>query len=108
MNLLQDGIVAMLAAIGLTTLVWLVVSAIMRLGYRPAMPVWFLVPAKGDAPELQQTVHELERLRRELRGCPPIIILDRGLTDDARRVAELLSAEDRLVQLRQQGEFQID
>ena len=65
MNLLQNGVIAMLAAVGLSTLVWLVVSALTRLGYHPAMPMWFVIPARGDAPELQQTVHELERLRRE-------------------------------------------
>ena len=60
MNLLQNGVIAMLAAVGLSTLVWLVVSTVTRLGYHPAMPMWFVIPARGDAPELQQTVHELE------------------------------------------------
>ncbi len=104
MNLLQNGVIAMLAAVGLSTLVWLVVSTVTRLGYHPAMPMWFVIPARGDAPELQQTVHELERLRRELRCCPPIVILDQGLSDEARRVAELLCAEDQLVRLRREDE----
>ena len=57
MNLLQNGVIAMLAAVGLSTLVWLVVSTVTRLGYHPAMPMWFVIPARGD--------DQLVRLRRE-------------------------------------------
>lgn len=107
MNLMQDGILAMLASIGLASLLWLLVSAILHFGYRPAMPTWLVVPAEGDAPELQQTVHELERLRRELRHIPHIVILDCGLTDEARRIALLLSEENRWVEVCRREEFTI-
>ena len=108
MNLLQDGIVAMLASIGLIAVVWLIAGAVMRLGCRPSMPAWILLPAQGSAPQLQQTVRELDRVRQELTTCPPIVILDRGLSEDGRRTAELLAEERYLVRLMGPEEFQID
>ncbi|MEG1918348.1 MAG: hypothetical protein RR092_06790, partial [Oscillospiraceae bacterium] len=90
---------ALLAAIGLTTLLWLAVSLVGRLGRGPALPAYLLLPAEGDAPALEATVHDLQRLRRELRGFPPILILDCGLTEEAREIALLLCAEDRGVAL---------
>lgn len=107
MNLLQDGIIAMLASIGLASILWILVGSLLHFSYRPAMPAYLVVPAEGDAPELQQTVHELERLRRELRGLPTIVILDCGLFDEARRVAQLLAEEDRRVDLCRPEEFAV-
>lgn len=105
MNLWQDGIVAMLAAVGLTALVWLVAGTVLGFGRRPAMRPVLLLPASGAAPALQQSVHELERLRREMGAYTEIVILDCGLTEEARKIGELLCREDRAVALCTAEEF---
>ncbi|MBU5626016.1 hypothetical protein KQI82_03555 [Oscillibacter sp. MSJ-2] len=105
MNLWQDGIVAMLAAVGLTSLVWIVVGAFLRMSRSPVMKPVMVLPASGAAPALQQSVHELEQLRGELRAYTTIVILDCGLTDEARKIGELLCAEDRAVVLCTAEEF---
>ena len=37
-------LIAMLASIGLIAVVWLIAGAVMRLGCRPSMPAWILLP----------------------------------------------------------------
>ena len=66
MRLLQDGLVALLAAIGLATLLWLIVSVVFRLHKETLHHVSALVPARGAANGLEHTVHTLEQLRYEL------------------------------------------
>ena len=49
MTLLQDGLIAFLSAVGVTTLVWIVAGAFFRAG-RPAVPGLLLVlPLRGEA-----------------------------------------------------------
>ena len=50
MLLLQDGVLAFLSAVGLTTIVWALAGAALRIGGRPAIPGLLLVlPLKGEA-----------------------------------------------------------
>ena len=106
MNLWQDGVVAMLAAVGVTAIVWTVASAFLSLGRRSILRPVVLLPAWGDAPALQQSVRHLERLRGDMsRRCAVIVILDCGLSPEGRRVGEILSREGRLVELRTAAEL---
>ena len=52
-----------------------------------------LVPCRGDGAALEQTVRALERARCEYGGFRRIVILDRGMDEDAKRVAALLCRE---------------
>jgi len=99
MKLLQDGLVAMLAAIGLATLLWLIVSAVFRLKKESMDHVVALVPARGGAIGLEHTVHALEQLRCEHGGFGTIVIVDCGLNDVGQQIAGLLQREDRDVAL---------
>lgn len=93
MRLLQDGVVAALAAIGLTAVIFLLVSAVVHPRRRGTIPAAALVPACGTEEKLEYTVRTLERSRYEEGGFARIIIVDCGLSDESRRVAELLCRE---------------
>ena len=86
MQLWQDGLVAMLAAIGLASLMWMVVRAL-----------FFAQP--------ERQVHTLERMRREQGVLGMILLVDCGLTDEGQRVSRLLAREDRWVALCQMEEI---
>ena len=90
MGLIQDGVIAFLAAVGLTTLVWLVGGAVVHAG-RPAIPGLLLVlPLRGEALAMEADVRELRRVQGRLPGAR-IILEGHGLTDDARCLAPYLA-----------------
>lgn len=99
MRLLQDGLVAMLAAIGLATLLWLAVSVFLRIRRETLHQVVALVPARGAANGLEHAVRTLEQLRYEHGGFGSIVIVDCGLNEVGQQVAALLAREERDVSL---------
>lgn len=99
MQLWQDGLVAGLAAIGLASLMWLVVRAVLFAGPDRRQGVVALLPARGDGEDLEQQVHTLEHLRYEQGVIGMILLVDCGLSDEGRKLAKLLSREDRWVAL---------
>lgn len=86
--MLQDGIVALLAAFGAVTLLWLAASALLR--SREQLPVVLVVPLRGQAEEMEYTVRALE-LQRSRGTWAPILLVDAGMDEDARRRAQVLS-----------------
>ena len=84
MTLLQDGVVSALAAIGVTTLLWLAASLLLW-RERPVNVV-YLLPLRGDGAGLDVTLRRLERSRRL-----PVLLVDCGLTEEGRRAVSLLS-----------------
>ena len=98
MQLWQDGLMAMLAAVGLASLLWMVVRAIFfRSPQLPSRSLVTLIPAQGAGEQLEQQLRAALRLRRE-QGLPGrILLVDCGLNDEGRKLAELLAREDRWV-----------
>lgn len=92
MQLLQDGIIAALSAVGLTTLVWLLVGAFLH-PHRSCGEKLVLIPARDEAQTLEQDVRAAVRARREEGGAYPIVIVDCGISDTACAAAELLCAD---------------
>ena len=80
MELLQDGVVAALAAIGVTALIWLL------LWREHPVDAVYLVRVSGDGTGLDVTLRRLAQSRRL-----PVLLVDCGLTDEGRRAAALLS-----------------
>ena len=80
MELLQDGVVAALAAIGVTALIWLAASLLLW-RERPVDAV-YLVRVSGDGTGLDVTLRRLAQSRRL-----PVLLVDCGLTDEGRRAA---------------------
>ena len=90
MVLLQDGLLAFLSAVGLTTVVWLAAGALLHTG-RPAIPGLLLVlPLKGEALAMESDVRELRRVQGRLPGAK-ILLADCGLSADAHALAQYLA-----------------
>ena len=98
MQLLQDGIIAALAAMGLTSILWLLAGALYAPRIRPTEAL-ALLAVRGAAENLEQQVRALERSRDESRSFDRILIVDCGLEDEARRRTQILSREDCGVEL---------
>jgi hypothetical protein len=91
MTLLQDGLIALLAAFGAVTLLWLLATALVE--RREDLPVVLMVPLRGQAEEMEYIVRSLE-LRRSRSGLhTPIVLVDAGLELDALRRARLLMGD---------------
>ena len=106
MALLQDGLIAFLSAVGLTTVVWLVAGVLLRTG-RPTVPGLLLVlPLRGEARAMEADVRELRRLRNQLPGAK-IVLADCGMTQDAKALARYLAEREQNAELVDAKEFQI-
>ena len=90
MTLLQDGLIAFLSAVGLTALVWLVAGAVLHTG-RPIVPGLLLV---------------LRRLQSRLPGAR-MVLVDCGLTEDARGLAQYLADREKRGELVDAAEFHL-
>lgn len=106
MVLLQDGVVAFFAAVGVTAVVWLIAGIFFRAG-RPAVPGLLLVlPVRGEALAMEADVRELRRLRRTLPGAR-ILLADCGLTEEARALAVYLADRTEDVYLTEGGTIDV-
>ena len=97
MQLWQDGLVAMLAAIGLASLMWTVVRAALFARPEQKQDILVLLPAQGDGENLEQQVRQLSRLRYEQGVLGMVLVVDCGLSEEGRKLAKVLSREDRWV-----------
>ena len=106
MTLLQDGLIAFLSAVGLTALVWLVAGAVLHTG-RPIVPGLLLVlPLRGGALAMEADVRELRRLQSRLPGAR-MVLVDCGLTEDARGLAQYLADREKRGELVDAAEFHL-
>ena len=106
MTLLQDGLIAFLSAVGVTTLVWIVAGAFFRAG-RPAVPGLLLVlPLRGEALAMEADVRELRRLRQRLPGAR-IVLADCGMSADARALAAYLADREEDMALTEGPEIKL-
>lgn len=85
MEIWQDGVLAGLAAVGLTAILWLLAGLLFRRGER-LLDAVYLVPLSGGAEQLDMTLRELSRER-----ALPVVLVDCGLTAAGRQRAELLT-----------------
>nr|WP_325182692.1 hypothetical protein [uncultured Oscillibacter sp.] len=105
MLLLQDGVLAFLSAVGLTTIVWALAGTLLHLGGRPAVPGLLLVlPLKGEALAMEADVRELRRVQGSLPGAK-IVLTDCGLTPDAQALARYLTDREKNAALVSPGEL---
>ena len=93
MVLLQDGLIAFLSAVGLTTMVWLAAGVFLHAG-RPEIPGLVLVlPLRGEALAMESDVRSLRRVRHQLPGAK-IVLADCGLSEEARALAAYLAEKE--------------
>ena len=106
MTLLQDGILAFFSAVGMTTVVWLAAGAVLHAG-RPTIPGLLLVlPLRGEALAMEADVRELRRVQGRLPGAE-IVLVDCGLTEDARAMANYLADREENADLVDAKEFRV-
>ena len=104
MVLLQDGIIAFLSAVGLTTVVWLAAGTVLHAG-RPAISGLMLVlPLRGEALALAGDFRELRRVRHRLPGRR-IVLADCGMSADAKSLSRYLAAREENVILAEGNTF---
>ena len=95
MQLLEDGIIAALAAVGLVTLLFLLLSALLRPRCAAAPDAIAVVPCRAcEGAKLERTVRTLTRSRCEYGGFRRIVILDRGMDEETQKIASLLCHDD--------------
>ena len=107
MVLLQDGLIAFLSAVGLTTVIWLAAGVLLHAG-RPTVPELMLVlPLRGEALAMEADMRELRRLQNQLPGAK-IVLADCGLSADARALARYLAEREQNAELVDAKEFQVE
>ena len=107
MQLWQDGLLAMLAAIGLASLMWAAVRTVLFSGPERRPRAVVIVPAAGDGADLEGQVRKLGLLRQEQGAFGRVLLLDCGLNETGQRAAALLAESDRWVAVcRQEDIFQ--
>lgn len=92
MHLWQDGLLALLAAIGLASLLWAVVRGLFFSRPRFRTEAFALVAAQGDGERLEEQVRCLAALGRDSGCLSAILLVDCGLSEEGRRIAGLLAA----------------
>lgn len=99
MGVLMDVAIALLAAIGVATVLWAVFSRLLGPGEDPRSKVTAVVRAEGEAPGLEYTVDGLLWLLTTGAARMDILIADAGMNGDARRVAHILTGRSGRVRV---------
>ena len=89
MTVLYDGVIAFLAAVGLTALLWLLAGLVLRRREKDVEAV-LLLPVRGEAAHLEYDVQALLALRPRLGRYTPVLIVDCGLSEESRLRAAIL------------------
>ena len=91
MQLLEESMMAALAAIGLLTVVFAVLSALLHPRRGELPDAFAVIPCRaGDAQRLERAVRALERLRYEHGVFRRIVIWDCGMDAETEQMAALL------------------
>ena len=97
MQLWQDGLLAMLAAVGLASLLWGLVLAVLCPGTPRQRSLVALIPAQGNGETLEQQVRTLRRIRQEQNVFSLILLVDCGLNKEGQKLSRLIARQDRWV-----------
>ena len=97
MQLWQDGLLAMLAAVGLAALLWGLVRAVLCPGTPRQRSLVALIPAQGNGETLEQQVRTLRRIRQEQNVFSLILLVDCGLNKEGQKLSRLIARQDRWV-----------
>ena len=98
MRLWQDGLIALLAAIGLASIFWMIISAVVFTPARRQHAV-ALICARGNGEDLEDQVRTLSLLQARRNAVDEILLVDCGLTEEGRTLCRLLAGQNRRVSL---------
>ena len=97
MQLWQDGLVAVLAAIGVVNLLWGLAQAILALKKTSPKQALAVISAAGDAGSVQEQVRALTGLGQNQGLIGRILVVDCGLDEDGQKLCRILERENRWV-----------
>lgn len=86
MHILTDGLIAFLAAVGLTGLIWALAGVLVRRG-RPALRAFVVLCAAGEGESLDWGVYTACRAAASLGREAQVVVLDCGLSEAGRQRA---------------------
>lgn len=104
-ELWKDSVIALLAAAGLAALAYLALRAVFGRSRELCAPVYLVLPAGERTGEIEQSVGELQRLRRSYGGAARAVVLDCGMDEEQRRMMRILQREDPLLLLAREDEL---
>ena len=87
MKLLGDSLIAFFSAVGMTSCIWIVAGGLLGLGKCASRNVRLVLSVSGEAPAMEHDLRDLLRIRRQLPWAP-VVLEDRGLTEERRELAE--------------------
>lgn len=96
MGLMGDGLIAFLAAVGVSTILWLLAETLLR-RHRPVAEAVLVLPVRGDGATLERALHLT--MEQRATGETPILLADCGLDETGLRLAQSLTQRYSRVQL---------
>ena len=96
MELMGDGLIAFLAAGGVSTILWLLAETLLR-RHSPAAEAVLVLPGRGDGATLERALHLT--MEQRATGETPILLADCGLDETGLRLAQSLTQRYSRVQL---------
>lgn len=96
MELMGDGLIAFLVAVGVSTILWLLAETLLR-RHRPVAEAVLVLPVRGDGATLERALHLT--MEQRATGETPILLADCGLDETGLRLAQSLTQRYSRVQL---------
>ncbi len=96
MKLMGDGLIAFLAAVGVSTILWLLAETLLR-RHSPVAEAVLVLPVRGDGATLERALHLT--MEQRTTGETPILLADCGLDKTGLRLAQSLTQRYSRVQL---------
>lgn len=96
MKLMGDGLIAFLAAVGVSTILWLLAETLLR-RHSPVTEAVLVLPVRGDGATLERALHLT--MEQRATGETPILLADCGLDETGLRLAQSLTQRYSRVQL---------
>lgn len=96
MKLMGDGLIAFLAAVGVSTILWLLAETLLR-RHSPVAEAVLVLPVWGDGATLERALHLT--MEQRATGETPILLADCGLDETGLRLAQSLTQRYSRVQL---------
>lgn len=96
MELMGDGLIAFLAAVGVSTILWLLAETLLR-HHSPVAEAVLVLPVRGDGATLERALHLT--MEQRTTGETPILLADCGLDETGLRLAQSLTQRYSRVQL---------
>jgi len=97
MQLWQDGVVAVLAAVGVVELLWKLAQALMTKNRPAPKRALAVISAAGDGSSIQEQVRALTAIGRESGVIGRILVADCGLDEEGQKLCRILERENRWV-----------